>query len=263
MAPVQAQWGAPQIIDEQATMEDRLGDFADLSGSFVDEDAREVELADLVSGERPVVLNIGYFNCPGMCGLVLNALLKNVEESGQVPGRDFDLVTVSFDHREGPKLAHDKKSTYVETLGNPEWAADWHLLTTPSAETVRALTDSVGWRFRFDADGHNHDHPPMIVVLSPTGVTTRYLDARYLDGTTFRRALVEAGDGTVGTFVERFLATCLTFDPSTGAYSLAAMTVMQVGGLLTLVALSIMIILLWRRERQRQAAETATEPSVA
>ncbi|MBK8980574.1 MAG: SCO family protein [Planctomycetes bacterium] len=258
-APVRAQWGPqqPGVVDEQATMANRLGERAELSGVFRDELDRPIRIQELMSPDRPLVLNLGYFSCPGMCGMVLNSLLRAVEDSAMTPGADFDLVTVSIDDREGPALASDKKSTYVTALGHPAWTERWHLLTGDRA-TIDALSSSVGWRFRKDAATGQYDHPPMVVLVSPSGVTTRYLDARYLDGRTLRRAVVESSDGKIGTFVERVLVSCLTFDPNTGAYTVTAMTVMRIGGLVAVLAIASMIIVLWRRERRRQAATTAS-----
>lgn len=248
----------PQVIDEQATMADRLGEKAVLDGSFVDERGRPVTVAELMSGDRPLVLNLGYFGCPGMCGFVLNSLLRNVTNGELVPGTDFDLVTVSIADSETPELALDKKATYIDEFEGEAWADRWHLLTTKDPETIQALTASVGWRFRKNPVSSEYDHPPTVVVISPTGVVSRYLDARYLTPKTLSRALVEAGDGTVGNFVERLLVSCLTYDSRTGAYTVTAMTVMRIGGGVTVLALGILIYTLWRRERQRSnAAATA------
>lgn len=254
-----AQWGhgPPPVVDEYATMADKLGHAAVLDVALVDETGAPVVLAERITGDLPVILNFGYFACPGMCGMVLNQLLKNLEGSGLEPGTDFQLFTISVHHHETPELARQKKATYVQELGSPEWAADWPFLTGTEAE-IHKLSDSVGWRFRFDPLAKDIDHPPTLVLLSPDGTVTRYLDARQLTSKTLRRAVVEAGDGKVGSFIERLLVTCYTFDPSTGRYAVTAMTVMRVGGLLTLVALGGMIIALWRRERQKAEQQLAT-----
>ena len=122
-------------------------------------------------------------------------------------------------------------------------------------EQISRLASSVGWRFRWSEHTSQYDHPPALVVLSPSATTTRYLDYRTLEPSTFRRAVVEAGDGLVGSFLERIFVSCLTFDSSTGVYSLTAMTVMRIGGALTVIALALMIFVLWRRERAKLPAQ--------
>jgi protein SCO1/2 len=251
-ASLTAQWGhgPPAVVDEYATMEDKLGGRAALDAEFVDEAAQRVVLSERITGELPVMLNLGYFNCPGMCGFVLNQFLQSLPGSGLVPGRDFQLLTVSVHHGEGPKLAAEKKQTYVDALDAPAWAADWPFLTGAEDQVLK-LSQSVGWRFRLDDITNDIDHPPVLVLLAPDGTVTRYLDARQLTPKTLRRAVIEASDGKVGSFIERLLVTCYTFDPNTGSYTVTAMTVMQIGGLLTLVALAGMIFVLWRRDRAK------------
>lgn len=252
-----AQWGhgLPPVVDEYATMADKLGEAAVLDVEFVDETGQRVVLAEQVTGELPVILNLGYFNCPGMCGFVLNQFLQNLPDTGLVPGRDFQLFTISVHHGENAELANDKKRTYVDNLDDPAWAADWPFLTG-AEDQILALSQSVGWRFRFDDVAKDLDHPPTLVLLSPDGTVTRYLDARQLTSKSLRRAVIEASGGKVGSFIERLLVTCYTFDPNTGRYTVTAMTVMQFGGALTVLALAGMIFVLWRRERGRTRLAT-------
>jgi len=141
--PVAAQHGQfPTIVDEGATVDPKLGEFAALDLTFVDERNRPSRLADRLTGERPVLLNLGYFSCPGMCGFVLNTFLDKLKDSGLEPGQDFDLWTISIDHTEGARLASDKKRTYVEALTRqaaadqrvehadaPAWTANWPFFT--------------------------------------------------------------------------------------------------------------------------------------
>ncbi len=269
--PLTAQRGlSSTVVDAGATVDPKLGQQAALDETFVDETGTPFSLSEHLTGQRPVILNLAYLRCPGMCGFVLNSFLDNLTDSGLEPGKDFDLWTISIDPTETPKLAHDKKGTYLDSLAKqaataqrvdhadaPAWTATWPFLTGEK-DSIDKLAQSVGWRFRKEPVSGNYDHPPSLVVLSPKGVVTRYLDARYLTPSTLRTAVVEAGEGKVGTFVERLLVSCLTFDPRTHAYSLTAMTVMRIGGLVTLFALGGMIFFLWRRERARQRLVEAT-----
>ena len=256
-APVQAQHGGrfQTVIDEGATIEDKTGQKAALELQFTDEKAQAVRLADRISGELPIILNPGYYSCPGMCGRTLNDFLALLSDGGLEPGRDFELITVSVDPTETARLADEKKATYVDYLTGdaeaaPAWLDGWHFYTGDEAAIVE-LTDSVGWRYRLNSFSNEYDHSPYVVVLTKDGVVSRYIAPTYVTSDTLRAAVVEAGDGAVGSFVEQILVSCLTFDPRTQAYTLTAMTVMQIGGVLTVLAVALMIFVLWRRERSR------------
>lgn len=253
-----AQHGLPPVVDGAAIVTSKLGEQADLSGTFVDERGNPVALRDLASSERPTLLNLGFYNCPGVCSTVLNSLLEKLDDSDLEPGRDFNLVTLSFDHKEGHELAFQKRQTYVGVVRDehegvtPAWTESWHFLTG-GEDAIRALTESLGWGFRYDErSGVNHDHPPVVVILTKDGRISRYLDTRESGAKDFRRAMIEASDGEVGTFLERIWVTCMTFDPTTHRYSVTAMTIMQIGGVVFLAALSSFLLVLWRRERAKK-----------
>lgn len=253
-APAVAQHSPVSLsgLAEDAIVIPRLGEKADLSARLVTDTGAEVTLADLVSYEKPIVLNFGYYSCPSMCSAVLNGFLAALNESGMIPGAEFDLLTISIDPKEGPELAAAKKATYVQEHGyTSEVASGWPFLTGSGLET-RRLAESVGWNYRWNEHTSMYDHPPQVVLLAPDGTVTRYLNALGLDGTTLRRGLIEASEGEVGSFFERVLQSCLTYDPDTGNYKVAAMTVMQIGGALTVLALTYMILSLRRRERERR-----------
>ena len=250
----------PPVLDAAALVSDKLGQAAAFDVALVDEYGQPFVLAERMKGERPIVLNLGYFGCPGMCGFVLNTFLERMVESGMRPGHELDLLTVSVHPKESVELASDKKRSYLEAFKQPEWAVHWHFLTGAGDET-RRLASSVGWGFRHDLETDEIDHPPVVVVLSPKGVVTRYLDARDFDSTTLRRAIIETSGGKIGSFLERIVVTCLTFDPNSGRYEVAAMTIMRIGGGVTVVAVATMIFLLWRRERRVRATAVAAPMS--
>lgn len=248
-----AQKGAIPVLSENAIMEDKLGGHADLDRGFVDEDGHSVVLRDLISGRRPIVLNLGFWECPLACGPILNAMLDALRNAQIVPGQDVDILSVSIDETEGPDVAKQKQAAFVKALGIPAAAAHWRFITGELA-SIRALCDSVGYRFERIEGTNIIDHPPTVVILTPDGRVARYLNGLAMTPVTFDRALIEAGEGTVGTFLERLLMSCLTYDPSSGAYSVAAMTVMRIAGVATVLALGSLIFVLWRRERAKTLA---------
>lgn len=241
------------VVDEFATMEDRLGATADLDASFTDAAGVEAPFRDALRGGRPIVLNLAYFTCPGMCNVGLDSVVRSLEQSDLVLGRDCDVVTVSIDHRESPTLAAERERKYVEAVGESA-VGHWRFLIG-AEDQIRRLASSVGWRFRWSEHTSQYDHPPTLVLLSAAGTVTRYLDYRALEPATLRRAVIEAGAGTVGSFLEQIYVSCLTFDAATGVYSLTAMTIMRIGGIVTVLALATMLFVMWRRERLRPAAQ--------
>jgi protein SCO1/2 len=244
------------VVDEAATVMDKLGAPAALTATFTDSAGVTHRLDSLIRRERPTVLNLGYYGCPSLCGFMLQSLVDAMSGSGMRPGRDFNLLSISIDHREAPSLAAEKKASFVSALGWPDVTPEWHFLVG-DPDQIEALAASVGWRFRWSEHTQQYDHPPVIVLLSPDGRVARYLDARSMDASVLRTGLIEAGQGRIGSFLERILASCLTYDANTGAYTVTAMTIMRIGGGLTVLALASMVFLLWRRERTRMRVAAA------
>lgn len=240
------------VVDEYATVEDKLGEAVNLDVTLRDESGQPVVVRELLSGERPVILNLGYFSCPNVCGEVFVNLFDGLENAEIVPGRDVDVLTISIDAREGHELAAAKKQATLELLGVPGAGDHWRFLTG-DGEALHELAWSAGFRYRVVEGTNQIDHPPVVTLLSPEGIVTRYIDGQVMTPVTLRRAVVEAGEGKVGSFLERLFVSCMTYDPSSGAYGVAAMTVMRIGGALTAAALGLMIFVLWRRERHRPA----------
>lgn len=252
---------AVPVTSENSTLQDELGATAALEATFLDEDGRPGTLRSFVSGERPIVLNLGYFSCPKACGPILANILDAMQNADLMPGRDLDILSVSVDEREGPNIAKPKQAAYIDQLGQPLAVQHWRFLTG-EPDAIKTIADSVGYRFERLQDTGIIDHPPVIVLLSPTGVVTRYINGETMDPVTFERAIIEAGQGTVGSFLDRILVSCLTYDSNTGVYQLTAMTIMQVGGGLTVLALGTMIFVLYRREKKARAAQAAgAEPT--
>lgn len=245
------------VVDENATMQDKLGASAALDATFQNEAGEAVRLRDMITGDLPVVLNLGYYGCAHACGPIYNALVDGLKNAELVPGRDLEILSVSIDEHETPQLAKDKKASLIGSLGIPAAAKGWHFLTG-DVEQIRKISDSVGYRFRRLENTAHIDHPPTVVFLAKDGTVTRYLNGIVMSPVTLRTAVIEASDGTVGSFLERILISCLTFDTSSGNYSVEAMTIMRIAGALTVLALGTMIFVLWRRERRKRPQVAVT-----
>ncbi len=247
---------------KRVDMDYHLG--AQVSGDlvFTDSDSQRVKLSDYFDGERPVVLQLGYYQCPMLCGLVFQGLREVVGETNLDLGDDYQIITVSIDPAEQPSLAKMKKETIAKDLksGSGKVGAEdnWHFLIG-EAHMIEQLADEVGFGFKWVREQQQFAHPAVIMILSPDGTITRYLSGvKYADDEqTFRLSLVEASEGKVGSLVDQFLLTCLHYDPSLGTYSATAMGIMRLGGALTVFVMLIVVGgFLWREHRRRLANET-------
>jgi protein SCO1/2 len=228
----------------------RLGETVPLDITLRDEAGRAVRLGNYFRG-KPVALNLVYFECPMLCTMALNGLTGALGTLSFEPGREFEMVTVSFDHREGPELAAAKKATYLKRYGRPQAAAGWHFLTGDAA-AIQALTRAVGFRYTWDDATAQFAHPSGLVVLTPEGRIARYLYGVEYTPKDLRLGLVEASEGRVGTAVDQAVLFCYRYDPMTGKYGLLVMRLVRVGGVLTVLALGTFIVV-YRRPRPAEA----------
>ncbi len=235
-----------------ADIVERPGATLPLDLVFVGEDSTEVRLGDCFAPGRPVILNLGYFACPMLCGLVLNGMIDGLRDVPWTPGREFGIVTLSIDAREGPRLAGLKKQNALESYGRPEAAAGWRFLTGGEAE-VRAVADAVGFGFVWEEKTQKWMHPAALVVCTPDGRVSRYLYGVEFDAQTLRLALSEASGGRIGGTTEKILLLCYDYDSSVGRYGPSARRLMTVAGYVTVLAIAGWLALLWRRERRRKS----------
>ena len=239
---------------------EHLDESLPLDLEFTDEDGNPVRLGDIIDGTRPAILQLGYYRCPMLCDLVLNGAMEglgNLEELSA--GTDFDLVSVSVNPEEGPEIAILKKKGYLLDYERPGASRGFHFLTGP-AENSKALADTVGFGFARQDDGE-FAHAAALFVITPDGRISRYLYGVDFDPKTLRFAIMEGGEGRVGSTLERFILWCHVYDPESGSYQLFAYRVMQLGGAATLFVMVVGLGLLWLRERSApQTAASAASP---
>ncbi len=252
--PVEAQQGQPEILREVG-FEQRLGSPLPLDLPFRDEDGRTVRLGEYFQG-KPVVLSLVYYECPMLCTLTLNGLVSALGVLSFDVGREFEVVTVSFDHRETPSLAAAKKKAYLERYRREGAARGWHFLTGDEA-SIRRLTSAVGFRYAWDERTRQFAHPAGLVVLTPQGAIARYLFGIEYAPKDLRFALVESAAGRIGSALDRLVLYCYQYDPQTGRYGAAIMRIIRVGAVLTVAALGGFIVMAWRRERRQVRASAA------
>ena len=248
-----AQQGLPPQL-QNVGFDQRLNEQVPLDLPFKDEQGNDVKLGQYFHG-KPVIMVLAYYRCPMLCTLVLNGLAQGMLDMNFNVGREFEVVTVSFDPRETPDLAAEKKATYITRYGRPDAAAGWHFLTGKES-SIRKLTQAVGFRYRYDPVTDQYAHATGIMVLTPTGKISRYFyDVRY-SGRDLRLALVEASANKIGSPVDQVLLFCFHYDPTAGKYSLAIINMVRLGGVLTVIGLVGMIGLLSLREKRKRRSET-------
>ncbi len=260
LAPRPAPAGpAPKILRDVG-FDQRLNEQVPLDLEFADEDGRPVRLGDYF-GEKPVILVLAYFRCPMLCTEVLNGLVKGMLDMRLDVGKEFRVVTVSFDPREKPPLAAAKKQTYVERYGRPGAADGWHFLTG-GPEAVRRLTEAVGFRYTYDPRHDQFAHASGVMVLTPGGKLSRYFYDVTFSGRDLRLGLVEASEGKVGTPVDQVLLYCFHYDPADGKYGPAVMNFVRLGGVLTLAGLATFVGVLLRQERRKAGVTPPAGPAI-
>ncbi len=220
-----------------------------LDAQFRDEDGRTVALGDYF-GDKPVLLVLAYFRCPMLCTQVLNGVVRALLEVPLDVGKDFTVLTVSFDPREGPELAAAKKKTYLERYGRPGAEGGWHFLTGEPA-SIERLTRAVGFRYRYDAKNDQFAHASGIMVLTPGGKIARYFYDISYSPRDVRLGLVEASQGKIGSAVDQILLFCFHYDPNEGKYGPAVMNYLRAGGVLTVLAIGGFVVVLRRRSAAR------------
>jgi protein SCO1/2 len=245
---------APPPGFEGATILSKPNAQVPLELEFQDEDGRTVRLGDYFQPGRPVLLGMIYFRCPALCGLTLSGEVRALERLSLVPGRDFEIVTVSFDPREGPELAADQKAKYLAMLPKPEAAACWHFLTSRRAAAARALGEAIGFGYKLDPKGEMYLHQAGIYVVTPDGRVSRVLQGIEFDPDVLRDSLVFASEGKIrrGLFGVALSCGLLHYDAASGKYTWAAVAAMRVTGILTLLVLGAIIGTLVYRDQRRK-----------
>jgi protein SCO1 len=213
---------------------------------FKDESGRDASLRDFFRG-RPVILSLVYYECPMLCSMTLNGLVKAMRPLAFSIGNDFDVVTISFDPNETPQLAAAKKDVYVKDYARSGAASAWHFLTG-SSQSIQRLTDAVGYRYKWDDATKQWAHTSAIVVLTPDGRVSQYLFGIEFSSRDLRLSLVQASQNKIGTLIDRILLYCYHYKPETGKYGLVIMSTVRVASLATVFALAAFIIFSRRRQ---------------
>ena len=260
----------PPVLEEAraaAGIDERAGQPVPADVELIDSTGRTVRLGDYFDGQRPVVIQLAYYRCPKLCGEISKGMvrsMKSLAEDLRI-GRDFEVVTISFDSRETPELAAANKDAVVEVLSRVAPAEDvrdgWSFHVADDAN-IKRLTDALGYRFGWIEAAQQYSHPAAIIVCTPDGKVSRYLYGAGYDTQTVRLSLIEASDGTIRpSLADVFVMSCFDYDPQIGKYTATAYTLMRIAGATTVVTLASVIgflLIAERRGKLRRLASAGT-----
>jgi protein SCO1/2 len=222
---------------------------------FMDSDGNQVRLRELVARGKPVVLTLIYFECPMLCSLVQNGMIKGLNGTGLRLGNDYDGLTVSFSPKDTFPEARLRQGGYLQALLGAERArpSDWPYLVG-SERSIRTLADSVGFHYRWDEESQSFEHPAVSMVLGPNGKISRYLYGVEQNPNDLKLAILEAGQGRVGTTLDRVILRCFKWDPASRKYHFYVIGALRAGSGFFAVALAALLGFLWLRESKRNKA---------
>src|SRR5438093_4863131 len=229
-----------------------------LDASFKDETGKDVRLGDYLHTQKPVLLAFVYYGCPMLCTQLEQGVVGSLRMLSFNPGRDYEVVFVSFDERDTPEMAAAKKNTAMDHFRRKETAAGWHFLTG-SKESIAAVTNSANFHFNFDAKNNLFAHASGIMLLTPEGRISRYFYGVEFPGRDMRLGLVDASAGKIGSPIDHVLLFCYHYDPSTARYSASILKIIRLGGVLTILCI-VGGILITRRRESLAAARNLRQP---
>jgi protein SCO1 len=246
VAPI-ASHNQPEIF-KNVGIEQKLGTRLPLETSFRDQTGASVSLQNYLSG-KPAVLVFSYLECPMLCPLVLEGLVRSLKPLSLEAGRDFEVIVISIDERDGPESAQKKKAEVTHRYGHDGSGAGWHFLTGEKS-AIEEVSQRVGFRYAWDEASKQYVHASGIFILTPQGEIARVLYGIDYTPRDVRRAWVEAGAGTIGSAIDQLLLYCYHYNPLTGKYGFVIISALRLAGVSTVLAMATFVITMLRRERR-------------
>ncbi|MEE9462145.1 MAG: SCO family protein [Bacteroidales bacterium] len=227
-------------------IEEHLDEYVPLDIMVIDEKTQTTNLAALI--DKPTIINLVYYRCPGICSPLMEGLANVMDKVDLELGKDYQVLTISFDPRESIELAHRKKNNYLNLMSNPEPAREhWKFFISDSANIAK-LTNAVG--FKYKRTGNDYLHAASIVIVSPDGKITRYLNGTYFLPFEITMAITEASQGISAPTVNRILQFCFAYDPVGQRYALSMTRVAL--PIISVSAVIIVLILVFRTSRKKK-----------
>jgi protein SCO1/2 len=230
-------------------VEEKLGTVIDGSLEFIGENGRPVAISSYLNQGRPVILNFVYYSCPMLCSMVLNGVTQSLRDITWTPGKEYEIVTISFDPRETHELAAAKKQAILASFDRP--APGWHFLADNN-DSAKKLASQVGYNYHWDKSRSQYAHTAALIMLTPDGKVARYLYGIKYKAFDLRLGLTEAAQGRLqGTKMEQLMLYCFQYDPNARSYVMTARNIMRAGGAMTVLILGATLMKLWRKDREQ------------
>ena len=212
---------------------------------FTDDLGRQVRLGDYF-GKKPLILNLVYFTCPMLCGEELAGLESTLRVLKFDVGKEFDVITVSFDPKDTPEAAAKKKGEILRRYKRTGAEQGWHFLVGRQ-DSIDAIAKAAGFQYEYDAKTGQFAHSTAIMVLTPPGKIAQYYYGIEYPPKDLRLALVEASQNKIGNVVDEVLLYCYHYDPEQGRYSATVMRILRMMGVATLLCLGMLFFVMIRR----------------
>ena len=229
-------------------IQEHIGNQIPLTTTFINEREEKIKLSQYFSKDTPIILTMVYFNCPMLCNLVLTGLTDAIKNLPLELGKEFQVLTLSFDPKDTPEKARGYKSNYLKKIGLTSKNMDgWHFLVGEDIEIIK-IAKSIGFKFKYNSETQEFAHGAAIVVLTPKGKISRYLYGIEYKSNDVKMAILDASNGKMVSTLDKILLYCYSYDPKVNAYVLQAINVMKIGGGVTFLILIAFIF--WLAKRQ-------------
>lgn len=236
----------PQALQETGISE-HLGALIDGSIGFVDESGKEITLSHYFSGTKPILLSLVYYSCPNLCNLHLNGVTNSIKRLDLSLGKDFEMLVVSIDPKEKSDLASSKRTAYLKDYGREGTENSWHFLTGKE-ESIKRLTSTVGFNYKWDEKTSQWIHASSLIVLTPSGVVSKYLHGIDFPEVLLKLSLIEASEGKIGTLVDRLALVCMNYASQLGSKTGLVMNLVRAFSVTLLLIIGFAI---WRLGRKK------------
>jgi len=220
-----------------------------LATAFKDETGKSVQLGQYFHQQKPVLLAFVYYGCPMLCTQLEQGVVGTLRMLSFNPGKDYEVVFISFDDRDTPDMAAAKKNIAIDHFRRKETAAGWHFLTG-SEESIATVTNAANFHFNYDAKNNLFAHASGIMLLTSDGRVSRYFYGVEFPGRDVRLGLVDASQGKIGTPADKMLLFCFQYDPSTARYSATILGIMRILAVMTVAGLGLLIVVFRKRDKQ-------------
>jgi len=231
---------------------EKLGKKVPKDISFLDSEGKPVTIGQILKGNKPVILDLAYFTCPMLCPMIIHGMMNGVKKLDWSPGKDYKIITVSFDPHDTYKIAAAKKKAYVDTLsslGKPGAKKGWYFLTGKQ-DQIKRLTKAVGFGYKYLPEKKMYAHTAALIFLSSDGKISRYLYGISFPSLQLKGALGDAAHGNIGSTLDKIILYCCQYDPGTGKYTASVRNIMKLSGVVVMILLGGLLGILWFREKK-------------